>query len=617
MPRALNFVKVKPELEGLLGHLIANVYVAEDAVTAAQTVRAHPSVICVTRQGERFEAKAVMGGSLSASADAALIGRDARIRDLEQQRSATAQRLSTEQQELDRMRAEQIELTGRIGRLSEELMNAQVQMTDKRNQGSYLEEQLQKQRTRHEQLTQDLATLSQRRQELEGLAGECQERCDRQMAEEKVASDSIAECELAVAAKTAEKEELLIRLTQTRSRQSEFSAKREKIEKDCNWILESKGSQEELLVSFENEMRGADAKREGLELECGSLEVQIAEWTQTRDEGLMNLESLTRDRDVASAEVQQKEAQRSREFTQLAAVKDKIHALEMDGAQIQFSIDRLKEKIFNAYQVDLMVRQAMAETEAAVMEGQSLAQPATDAIAQAPLDLEGAHAQIQAQRDKLNKMGPVNLAATEEYEELRSRYDFLSQQQQDLVKAKEDLHQAIIKINRTTRELFVETFAKIQQYFHDYFRMLFNGGQAELVMIDEQNVLESGIEIVARPPGKKLQNITLLSGGEKALTAIALLFALFKVKPSPFCILDEIDAPLDETNVERFCRLLKDFIGQSQFILITHNKRTINLSDAMYGITMSQTGVSQVVSVRFAQKQANAAEDQKPEPVIA
>ncbi len=150
--------------------------------------------------------------------------------------------------------------------------------------------------------------------------------------------------------------------------------------------------------------------------------------------------------------------------------------------------------------------------------------------------------------------------------------------------------------------MFVETFEGIQKYFSEYYKTLFGGGSAELVLLDENDVLESGIDIVVRPPGKKLQNISLLSGGEKALTAVALMFSLFKVRPSPFCVLDEIDAPLDESNVDRFCAVLKDFVAGSQFIVITHNKRTMNLADAMYGITMAETGVSRVVSVRFAEK---------------
>ena len=151
---------------------------------------------------------------------------------------------------------------------------------------------------------------------------------------------------------------------------------------------------------------------------------------------------------------------------------------------------------------------------------------------------------------------------------------------------------------RTTKNLFEETFANVQKTFQEYYATLFRGGEARLVLVDETNPLESGIDIVVRPPGKKLQHITLLSGGEKAMTAIALLFALFKIKPSPFCVLDEVDAPLDEANIDRFLTVLRTFLESSQFIITTHNRKTIAMGDSLYGVTMGEAGVSKIVSVK-------------------
>jgi chromosome segregation protein len=222
--------------------------------------------------------------------------------------------------------------------------------------------------------------------------------------------------------------------------------------------------------------------------------------------------------------------------------------------------------------------------------------------------------EIERLKEKLDSYGTVNLVAIEEYDELKKRYDFLSQQQSDLLTAKESLHQAILKLNRTTRQMFLETFEKVREEFRNYFRLLFNGGDAQVFLLDEHDPLDSGIEIICRPPGKKLQNVLLLSGGEKSLSAIALIFAIFKVKPSPFCVLDEIDAALDEANVDRFSKILQEFAKESQFIVITHNKKTIVNADVMYGITMQESGISKIVSVKFAKDTAEN-DKQLKEPV--
>jgi len=204
---------------------------------------------------------------------------------------------------------------------------------------------------------------------------------------------------------------------------------------------------------------------------------------------------------------------------------------------------------------------------------------------------------LQGARDKLERLGPVNLAAVEEYEEIKERLDFINGQREDLIKAKDELREAIARINRKARRLFRETFKLVGDYFSQTFQVLFTGGEAELRLSENCDPLEADIEIVARPKGKKLQDISLLSGGERALTSLALLFAFYKVKPSPFCILDEVDAPLDDANTRRFTRMLKKFSEDTQFIIITHNKITMEIADSLLGVTMQENGVTSVVPV--------------------
>lgn len=219
------------------------------------------------------------------------------------------------------------------------------------------------------------------------------------------------------------------------------------------------------------------------------------------------------------------------------------------------------------------------------------------------------HDRVQFLRRRLAEMGNVNMTAPEEYEALTQRYNFMNSQVEDLNRAKADLRSAINKINDTTRENFKATFDKVSTYFKEIYSLLFNGGEANLILTMPDNLLETGVEILAHPPGKKLVSISQLSGGEKALTALALLFSFFRVNPSPFCVMDEADAPLDEANVERFVRLIKEFAPTTQFIVITHNKRTMEAADTLYGVTMEELGVSKLIAVDL--KRATGMVEQK------
>ena len=200
---------------------------------------------------------------------------------------------------------------------------------------------------------------------------------------------------------------------------------------------------------------------------------------------------------------------------------------------------------------------------------------------------------------KIERLGPVNMMAIEQFDELESRHTFLTTQRKDLLDSIAQTGEAIRKIDKTTRERFEAAFLMINQHFQETFTTLFGGGRAGLVLIDQENDPESGIDIIAQPPGKRLQNVQLLSGGEKALTAMALMFAIFKYRPSPFCLLDEIDAPLDDANIGRFVEMLQGMNDHTQFILITHNRKTMEIANRLYGVTMEEPGVSKLISIQL------------------
>ncbi len=339
------------------------------------------------------------------------------------------------------------------------------------------------------------------------------------------------------------------------------------------------------------ELEQIEEKQVQLEEACVRIEQELTqlESERTRVEGLAAEAGHRREEAQAAALAQEQEFLRVRR--RLDQLQSQLHGQEMEQAQVKFQQEQIGNRLLQVYQINLdeIVPDPAEEPEQ---------------------DPEQARARVEELSQKLQKMGPVNLGSIEEERELQNRWEFLSTQQADLTKAKEDVHEALTKINRTTRAMFRETFQAIQQEFQVTFKQLFGGGEARLVLMDEEDVLESGIEIIARPPGKPLQPISLLSGGEKALTTIALLFAIFRIKPSPFCLLDEIDAPLDEANVDRFTRALKEFLKDSQFIIITHNKKTMGMADVMYGVTMQEMGVSKIVSVKFK----NGASPKAPEP---
>lgn len=313
----------------------------------------------------------------------------------------------------------------------------------------------------------------------------------------------------------------------------------------------------------------ATAQREFLRLEGDRAEAEA------------HVDKLTEERETLLREVTvlQKEMRATRrKFEQQNRAR---HKLEVTTTQLEMRIKSVSIRIHDKYQVSIDALPPLTNDEQGMDE----------------IDLLD---NIEKLKAELTAMGAVNLKAIEAYEEHKKRHDFLNAQREDLQQSIQTTYQAIQKINQTSREVFLKTFEQVQTNFQEVFTQLFGGGETELLLTDPSNVLDSGIDIIARPPGKRPQSITQLSGGERSLVAIGLLFAVFKIKPSPFCVLDEVDAALDEANVLRFANLIRAYTENTQFVIITHNRRTMEIADAMYGVTMEQAGISKIVSAKFA-----------------
>jgi len=269
-------------------------------------------------------------------------------------------------------------------------------------------------------------------------------------------------------------------------------------------------------------------------------------------------------------------------FTDIISAKSKLQA-NMNDAQLQLEQARMREvhlveHIRERYQLELpQVYEQHMHREGADEN-------------QAQIDLKDL-------KEKISRIGEVNLSAIEEFDEISNRHEFLSKQYTDLIEAKDQLRKVIDRINRICSRRFKETYEAVNERFQKVFPVLFGGGEAKLILIEDPEKGEMGLDIVARPPGKKLQSVSLLSGGEKALTAVSLIFSIFLVKPSPYCLLDEVDAPLDDANVMRFNELVREMAKRSQIIVVTHNKYTMEIAEKLYGVTMEEKGVSKMVSV--------------------
>ncbi len=354
--------------------------------------------------------------------------------------------------------------------------------------------------------------------------------------------------------------------------------------------------EEEAVRRLEREKASVLTQIESAKAEIERLSAQASEGELTAERSEAEKAAIGERLGVLESEIGRIESQRSEAETNLSAKRQELKALQ-ESAEICRAELSSKE-------VELSSRKAALESlEKRLLEesGMSYEDASSRQSDEAP-----SRERIETLRKRVQSLGNVNLAAPEEYEALSSRQNFLSSQIEDLNKAKEDLKQAISQVNSSTRESFLKTYGEVREHFRRIYGVLFEGGEADLVLTMPDNPMETGVDIVAQPPGKRLQKLSLLSGGEKTLTALAILFAFFMVRPAPFCLLDEADGALDDANVGRLVRMLREFAARTQFLVISHNKRTLEAADVIYGVTMAEMGVSRIVSVSLAKAQALA-----------
>ena len=604
--KALSIIQAEESVQPLLDSLLGQTLIVPDLATATAAYRDCAGAFdFVTQSGEMLSRHGVFtGGSATdtSKGPSSILGRKNQIDGLQTQLAALQEQISEISRRKGGLQAEQTELQASLQEAQSELRQQEVAIATHEGEFRALENSLRVLHQKIDTVVYEVDTL--RSQEQEGLnrRNGLAEQVQQQEGRERNLQEQFNELTVSLDGLRQQRDNATASLTEAK-----VSLAGE--EQLCASLAKQRGPLEQRMVELAQVVTQRQSEIEGIAGRKALAETEV-------QESRRQIERLHGEREVVSnltAELQgQKSSQASDISFREEALREqrKQHTdlqqhrgqLDVELAQKNMAVQNLRDRVQQKYQVSLDAIQSECITITFADEGPAKVEtlsPEDMAKAGLATDWNVIGEQVAALQLKLDEIGPVNLVAIEEYEETEERFKFLSTQHDDLAQAKTQLMDVLNRINTQTREMFLETFTRIRENFQNMFIEVFGGGKADLRLVDENDVLESGIEIMARPPGKQLQSISLLSGGEQTMTAVALLFSIYQVKPSPFCVLDELDAPLDESNINRFIRILQRFLTNSQFIIITHNKRTIGMADVLYGITMQEHGVSKVVSVKF------------------
>ena len=578
-PSLMGRVKVPPHFATLIEPLLSGAYLARDLGHAISLAGAFPSSTFVTLDGDLAHGGGIVNGGSAEPAHQGIIHKKREIKSL----GAEVERLTGEVRHLDSSRearrieiaeaeAERTELRQGLHRLEIRILNTEKDLQSASAECRRIEENAAVREMEEDQLSEEKALVSSELAQVELKKGHAEER-------KLTLEASVAAFQGRLEGARFEMEEAREMVTSLKVRVAALKEKGEATERARRRVEGLCGDLAVRIASRSSELEGSGAERARLSATIAQGEEALREVVKRQlasEQALL----LVRDRyEAEAATVQEEELLLKGARADAAALRDLLSTRSLRLAEVGMRLGHLEETLREKHRMEI-----------------------ADALAAyASIDWDEAERwarQAELQRT-INEMGEVNLMAIEEFREMEERFSFLSGQKEDLEESMNALQKAIQRINRTTRKRFLETFELVNEKFKQVFPRLFCGGHAELRLTDEEDLLSTGLEIVVQPPGKKLQNVSLLSGGEKALTAVALIFSIFMIKPSPFCLLDEVDAPLDDANIGRFNEMVREMSAGSQFIIITHNRATMAVADTLYGVTMEEPGVSKLVSVRL------------------
>ncbi|MFD0711240.1 chromosome segregation protein SMC [Paenibacillus sp. GCM10027626] len=581
---AAELVTSEPQYSAIVHNLLGNVLIAETLEHANRiAAKCQYRFRVVTLEGDVVNAGGSMTGGSIQKKGASLLGRQRQIEQLDAEIVTTNRQLDQLKDKMSDLRKEQsigtqnlddLRSRGEQLRIEEQHIRAELQSVE--HESKHLEEQRQLFETdRHGQQAEQ--------EQVRAAAAAAEEKLAKLTEEEARLQEAIRAAELRRKEHETAREQLQGQLTDLKIVVAKTDQEKQSFEDQAARIRADIGrAKQELAGLREMSARLDDDMARHTEETVGQIEqlneLRLKKQNCSEQTGLLRAERAEMLRELENGESETKEQR-----IQMRQVEDQMRQTEIAVNRLDVELDNLLRKLSEEYELSFELAKERYPL---------------------PEDVAATQNEVKDLKRKINALGEVNLGAIDEYERVKERFNFLSEQKEDLIEAKTTLYQVIREMDEEMSRRFRSTFEAIRGHFVVVFAKLFGGGRADLVMVDPDNVLESGIDIVAQPPGKKLQNLQLLSGGERALTAIALLFAILQVKPVPFCVLDEVEAALDEANVARFAQYLREFSGLTQFIVVTHRKGTMEEADVLYGVTMEEGGVSKLVSVRLEEEES-------------